>query len=110
MLIYFLYGIIYVMAVMCSRAGRPCFVAVMGSVKDKQLAFWDEFLAVCSGFHYREIVAVSRACGLSIRAVESWKYGQRFPNKDRAQEVIDWVKAGKPMKKTRPFPESSDML
>jgi hypothetical protein len=82
----------------------------MGSGKDKRLAFWDEFLAACSGFHYREMAAVSRACGLSFRAVESWKYGQRFPDKDRAQEVIDWVKAGKPMKKVRPFPESIEIL
>lgn len=105
MLIYFSCGILFAMAVICSRAGRPCFVADMKvTTKDKRLAFWDEFLDVCSGFHYREIVAVSRACGLSARAVESWKYGQRFPDKDRAQEVIDWVKAGKPMKKVRPYP------
>jgi hypothetical protein len=104
---YFLYGILYVMAVSCSRAGRPRWVAVLGSNRDKRLAFWDEFVNACSGFRYREIVAVSRACGLSTRAVENWKYGTYFPDKERAEEVLDWVRAGKPMEQQRPFPDSS---
>jgi len=94
------------MAVNYSKAGRPCFVADFGSTRDKLLAFQDEFYAVCSQFCYRDIVAVSRACGITAHAVELWKYGINFPPKERAEEVLDWVKAGKPMKQKRPFPES----
>ena len=110
MLIDFLYGILYVMATSCSRAGRPCFVADFGSSNDRQLAFWDEFVNACSGFRYREIVAVSRACNLTVRAVENWKYGQKFPKKEKAEDIIEWVNAGKPMKQRRPFPEKPGML
>lgn len=110
MIMYFLYGIIYVMAVAYSKAGRPCYVAAMGSNKDRQLAFWDEFVRACSGFCYRDIVAVSRYCGISVNAVERWKYGINFPEKERAEDVIDWVNAGKPMRQRRPFPESPNIL
>ncbi|MBV6343788.1 hypothetical protein, partial [Candidatus Magnetobacterium casense] len=58
-----------------------------------------------SGFHYREIVAISRACGITTRQVENWKYGQRYPDKQRAEDIIEWVKAGKPMEQQRPFPD-----
>jgi len=98
------------MAVNYSKAGRPCFVADFGSTRDKLLAFQGEFYDACSQFRYRDIVAVSRACGITVKAVESWKYGWRFPKKERAEEVLDWVKAGKPMKQVRPFPESFNML
>ena len=95
------------MAVSCSRAGRPCFVADMDLSRDRSLAFWDEFVSACSEFHYRDIVAVSRACGLATNTVERWKYGLNYPDKERAEEVLAWVRAGKPMKQQRPFPDSS---
>lgn len=98
------------MAVNCSRAGRPCFVADINFIRDGKLAFWDEFMEACSGFRYRHIVALSRAYGISTNTVERWKYGLNIPKKDRAEEVIDWVKAGKPMKQVRPFPERPNML
>lgn len=98
------------MAVICSRAGRPCFVAEIDFGNDLQLAFRDRFRNACSGFRYRDIVAVSRACGVSARTVENWKYGITFPQKDIAQQIIDWVKAGKPMKQVRPFPDTFNMV
>ena len=98
------------MAVSCSKAGRPRFVAEINFNNDLQLAFRDEFHSVCSDFRYREIAAVSRACGVDIRTVKNWKYGMTFPQKDIAQQIIDWVKAGKPMRQERPFPETSSML
>jgi hypothetical protein len=79
----------------------------MKSSRDRQLAFWDEFVSVCSTLHYRDIVAISRGCGLSVNAVERWKYGLNYPKKERAEEVLDWVRAGKPMEQQRPFPDSS---
>lgn len=110
MLIYFMYGIILAMAVGCSRAGRPCFVADFSSSEDKLLAFQDEFYAMCSKFSYRDIVAVSRACNITPHAVALWKYGLRFPHKDRAEQVMDWVREGKPMIQRRPFPASAGMV
>lgn len=98
------------MAVIYSKAGRPCFVADIDFSNDLQLAFRDAFHKSCSDFKYREIVAVSRACGVTTTTVENWKYGLSFPQKDIAQQIIDWVKAGKPMKQVRPFPESFNML
>jgi len=98
------------MAVTCSRAGRPRFVAEIDFSNDLQLAFRDEFRDVCSDFQYRETVAVSRACGVDIRTVRNWKYGLTFPQKDIAQQIIDWVRAGKPMRQERPFPETPRMI
>ena len=109
MLIYFLYGILFVMA-LGSRAGRPCFVADFEPSEDRRVAFWEAFYAACSQFRYRELVAVSRACSITLRSVERWKYGESFPDRDRAQEVLDWVEAGKPMIQRRPFPVSPGMV
>jgi hypothetical protein len=100
------YAILNAMAVSCSRAGRPCFVADFDASRDRLLAFWEQFYSICSVFAYRDIVAVSRAYGISTNAVERWKYGINFPKKDRAEEVIEWVAQGKPMKQMRPFPET----
>lgn len=110
MILYFLYSIIYEMAVSCSRAGRPCFVADIDFSNDEELARRDAFHNACRGFCYRDIAALSRACKVSMTTVENWKYGLTFPQKDIAQQVIDWVNAGKPMKQKRPFPENFDMF
>ena len=104
------YDILYAMAVGCSRAGRPCFVADIDFSNDLQLAFRDDFYAACAEFRYREIVALARACGVGISTVENWKYRMTFPRKDIAQQIIDWVARGKPMKQRRPFPEAVGML
>lgn len=98
------------MAVSCSRAGRPCYVADIDFSDDLQLAFRDTFRDACSGFRYRDVVAVSRACGVCTTTVENWKYGLTFPQKDIAQQIIDWVKAGKPMTQRRPFPVTAGMV
>ena len=104
-----MYGILSVMAV-SSRAGRPCFVADINFGNDSELAFRDAFYDACANLHYREIVALSRACGVTSRTVENWKYKLTFPQKDIARQIIAWVEAGKAMKQRRPFPESSGML
>jgi len=98
------------MAVSCSRAGRPCLVADIDFSKDTELAFWDRFYEVCADFRYAEVMGVSRALGVSARTVENWKYKLTFPRKGIAQQVIDWVEQGKPMKRVLPGQTVSDML
>ncbi len=110
MLMIFATGILREMAVACSRAGRPCLVADIDFSKDRDLTFWDEFYKVCSEFRYAEEMAISRAFGVDPRTVRNWKYRQTYPRKGIAQQIIDWVNQGKPMKQVRPFPESFNML
>jgi len=110
MLIYFLYAIIFVMAVGYSKAGRPCFVAEIDLSNDRELALRDAFYKACAGLRYRDIMALSRALNVAPITVETWKYSLRFPRRDIAYQVIDWVNAGKPMTKRRPFPAKPGML
>jgi len=98
------------MAVSYSRAGRPCFVADIDPSNNEQLAIRDAFHNACKGFAYRDTAGLARMYGVTIRTVENWKYGSTFPRKDIAQQIIDWVNAGKPMKQKRPFPEHFDMF
>lgn len=98
------------MAVIYSKAGRPCFVADIDFSNDRELALRDAFHEACSKFCYRDIMALSRAMRVTPNTVETWKYGIYFPRRDVAQQVIDWVNAGKPMKQVRPFSESFNML
>ena len=98
------------MAVACSRAGRPCFVADIDLSNDKEMVLRDAFHNACSDLRYRDIMALSRALKVAPITVETWKYSLRFPRRDIAQQVIDWVEAGKPMKQRRPFPESPGMF
>ena len=110
MILYFMYSIIYAMAVNCSRAGRPCLVADIDQTQDKVLAFQDEFFEACANLRYGECMALSRALGISYLSVLKWKYKIRCPRKDMAEEVILWVEQGKPMKQVRPFPENAGMV
>ena len=98
------------MAVTCSRAGRPCFVAEIDLSDDREMALRDAFYKACETFRYRDIMALSRALHVAPITVQTWKYGLRFPRRDIAHEVIDWVNAGKPMKQVRPFPETVSMI
>ena len=98
------------MAVTYSKAGRPCYVAVIDFRNDRELALRDAFHKVCSSFNYRDKMALSRALHVAPITVETWKYGLRFPRKDIAQQVMDWVNAGKPMKQERPYPVNPGML
>lgn len=98
------------MAVTYSKAGRPCFVADIDFSNDRELALRDAFHKVCSKFCYRDIMAISRAMNVTPNTVETWKYGLYFPRRDIAQQIIDWDKAGKPMKQRRPFSERPGML
>lgn len=85
------------MAVATVGAGRPCAVAVMPFQNDRKVGLLDEFYGICAGFHYREIMAVSRALRVTPRAVESWKYREKFPRWDIAIDIIEWVNQGKPI-------------
>jgi len=98
------------MAVTCSRAGRPCFIADIDPSNDEQLALRDVFHNACKGFCYRDIAGLARMYGVTTRTVDNWKYGLTYPRKDIAQQIINWVEAGKPMKQKRPFPEDFDMF
>jgi len=98
------------MAISCRKVGRPCVVADIDFSNDAELALWDEFYEACSDFRYAEIMALSRAFGISPNTVERWKYRINFPRKGIAQQVIDWVKQGKPMREIPPSQTRSDML
>jgi hypothetical protein len=98
------------MSVTYSKAGRPCFVAVIDFSNDRELALRDAFHKACASFCHRDMMALSRALNVAPITVRTWKYGLRFPRKDIAQEIIDWVNVGKPMEQRRPFPENPGML
>jgi len=95
-----------------SNAGRPSLVADIDFSKDYELKLWDRFFDVCSGFRYAEIMAVSRAYAVNYHTVEKWKYGLQFPRKSpgMAQQIIDWVERGKPMRKVLASQSVSTML
>ena len=80
-----------------SRRGRPPYVAQLDLVHDPALEFYTSFYTVCESFRYRDIMALSRALGISASAIEKWKYGQRMPRIGTALTVLDWVSQGKPM-------------
>lgn len=99
------------MAVTYSRAGRPYLVADIDFSRDIELAFLERFIRACADFRYAEIMGISRAYGVSISTVKNWKYGITSPKrKGVAQQIIDWVEQGKPMKKVLPSQSVSDML
>jgi hypothetical protein len=91
------------MAVATVGSGRPYFVADIDFVDDPDMPLWDEFHQVCKQFHYREVMAVSRAFGVDPVTVRRWKYGISYPSRRGiAVLVILWVKNGKPMIKVPP--------
>lgn len=96
------YSIISSMAVLFEKRGRPHYVADMDFSTDRDLEFWDKFYSVCADFKYRDIMAVSRAFNITPNTVERWKYKLTFPRKGRAEQVIAWVEAGKPMRLEQP--------
>ena len=105
------YYIVEAMAISYSRAGRPYIVADIDFSKDTELAFLDRFFRACADFRYVEIMGLSRAYGVSTRTVENWKYGITSPKrKGIAQQIIDWVEQGKPIKRVLPTQSPSDML
>jgi hypothetical protein len=85
-----------------NRGGRPRFVADIDHSHDSQLHFRYEFKEVCSAFKYRDIMALSRSFDIAPNTIERWKYGISFPRKETAEKVLEWVKAGKPMKMESP--------
>jgi len=110
MLSLFVLWYIFCMAVAIRRAGRPHYVAVMDYSNDAEVRFREEFYRACADFHYREIMALSRALGVDVNTVERWKYKLNFPSWYVAYLIIDWVKRGKPMKKVPPWESAVGIL
>ena len=98
------------MAVAVVKSGRPCLVAEIDFQTDSEIELRDKFYKVCSSFHYQEIMALSRALGMSPSTVENWKYKITFPSWYIALQVIDWDERGKPMKKVPPWQSAADMF
>lgn len=88
----------YCMALGTARAGRPYAVAEIPFQNERKVGLLEEFYDACSTFHYREIMAVSRALGVTPVTVGNWKYKTTFPRWDMAVDVIEWVKQGKPIR------------
>lgn len=62
-------------------------------------AMWSDFHKICSAFHYRDVVALSRALGLSDKTISGWKYCRSKPALPMVLSVIKWGNQGKPMQK-----------
>jgi len=90
------------MVVATVGAGRPRAVADINFDNNEKVAFIERFQSVCSTFHYHEEMALSRALGITDRAVRSWKYKEYFPRWDTAVDVLDWVDRGKPIRLVPP--------
>ncbi len=95
---FFLIYYTYCMPLGTARCGRPYAVAVIPFRNDRKVGLLDEFYDTCSTFHYREIMAVSRAFGVHQSTVEKWKYKLTFPRWDIAVDVIEWAKQGRPIR------------
>jgi hypothetical protein len=96
MLMYFLYGIIYIMAVSC-KVGRPYHIADIDFRHDPDQELYDRFYGACAQLHYFDTVLLSRALGVSLVTIRLWKAKQTFPaRRGTAQQVITWVNNGKP--------------
>ena len=98
------------MALGTSRAGRPYVVAVIPFSNERKVRLLEEFYGACESFHYRETMAVSRALGVEPRTVERWKYKETFPRRDIAEDLIEWVKQGKPIRMVSPSESPVGML
>jgi len=79
--------------------GRPYLVAVVPFSNSEKVQLLDDFYTAVGAFKYAECSALARALNVSIRAVYRWKYRERFPRWDVAIDVIQWVRAGKPVRK-----------
>ena len=82
--------------------GRPYQMADIPFRMTEHVRLQDAFYNACAPFHYKEIVAISRALRVSERTVWRWKYQETFPRYDMVMAVIDWVARGKPIIKMSP--------
>jgi hypothetical protein len=76
----------------------------------RKVQLLEEFYGVCATFRYPEIMAVSRALGISDRTIRRWKYQESFPRWDIAIDVIEWVRMGKPVEMTPAVPQIRNMM
>ena len=98
------------MVVAIVKRGRPHLVAEINFETDSELELRDQFYSVCATFHYQEIMALSRALGMSSNAIERWKYKLNFPSWYVSLQVIDWDQRGRPMRKVPPWQSAADMF
>ena len=98
------------MVVAIAKRGRPYYVAEINFANDAELEFREKFYGICANFHYQDIMALSRALGISTNAVERWKYKLNFPSWYVAMQVIDWDKHGRPVRKVSPWQSAVDMF
>ena len=98
------------MAVVTVRVGRPHCVADINFANERKQLLFDEFYKICKTFHYREIMALSRALGVCPHAVVLWKYKLRTPRWDTVVDIFDWVDRGKPMKLVQPSRVKKSLL
>lgn len=89
------------MSMLIPKLGRPRYVAQVELVTDLSMKWRDKFHKACSTFHYRDIMALSRALGVHPRTIEAWKYLEQVPRMDILLEVIEWYENGKPMELQR---------
>ena len=79
--------------------GRPRYVADYITNRDLALPLYYEFYEACDMLSYRQMLALSRLLGVSLRTVYRWKAHEDFPRHlNMALTVIDWTKLGKPIK------------
>jgi hypothetical protein len=79
--------------------GRPRYIADDFPTHDPQLPYSYAFHDACQTFSYREMLALSRRLGCSLRTVYRWKNGEKFPrNIGTMLAVVDWTSRGKAIK------------
>jgi hypothetical protein len=98
------------MAIGSIRRGRPCYVARINLDTDTKLALIDSFYGACAGFHYQDVVQLSRALGIYPGTINKWKYKMQFPHWSTALAVIEWVKQGKPKDEVSRIQDAPSLL
>jgi hypothetical protein len=86
------------MALITENRGRSRYIADYQG-KDLAKSYYEQFYQACDTFTYREMVALSRWFGLSLRTIYRWKSHEDFPrNIERMLIVMDWYGRGKPIR------------
>jgi hypothetical protein len=89
------------MALIAEKRGRPRYIADY-SGRDLAQPYYDEFYAACDTFTYREMLALSRWFGFSLRTIYRWRSHEDFPRHiETMLVVLDWCGRGKPIRLER---------
>jgi len=95
------FSVVYniIMALAVERRGRPRYVADYTWKNALVQSYYDEFYNACHTLTYREMVALSRLLGFSLRTIYRWKNDEDFPRHIEAVLVVlEWTKRGKPIR------------